>query len=75
MSLPPPPNLAVEVDKCLYLPRQQSVRYRQTLKVISRPVSARAAGKKWRRGHFKKRTMTVLTTAAAVFPLSGTILL
>ena len=22
MSLPPPPNLAEEVDKCLYLPRQ-----------------------------------------------------
>ena len=49
MSLPPPPNLAVEVDKCLYLPRQLLVdgrTDRPTLKAISRPASARAAGKK-----------------------------
>ena len=48
MSLPPPPNLAVEVDKCLYLPRQLLVdgpTNRPTLKAISRPASARAAGK------------------------------
>ena len=57
MSLPPPPNLAVGIDKCLYLPRQiftnvstspannPSLTDGPTWKVISRPASARAAGK------------------------------
>ena len=48
MSLPPPPNLAVDMDKCLYLPRQLLVdgpTNQPTLKAISRPASARAAGK------------------------------
>ena len=51
MSVPPPPNLQMslppppKVYKYLYLPRRQSIPDRRTLKVISRPASARAAGK------------------------------
>ena len=44
VSLPPPPNLAEEVDKC-HLPPPPELWDQQTLKVISRPASARAAGK------------------------------
>ena len=44
MSLPPPPNLAEEVDKC-HLPPPPELWDRPTLKAISRPASARAAGK------------------------------
>ena len=44
MSLPPPPNLAEEVDKC-HLPPPPELWDQRTLKVISRPASARAAGK------------------------------
>ena len=47
VSLPPPSNLAEEVDKC-HLPPPPAISGRTdqpTLKAISRPASARAAGK------------------------------
>ena len=55
--------------------KKESQRLRERLSAAFRiAMDKKNVGKKRGRGHFK-RTMTVLTAAAAGFPLSGTILL